>query len=293
VQLNRRGFLIAAGLALAGCSATSSDRGLASASPRPAPTTTPPPPPSPSPSPTPTRGKPEEILARSTVPVLCYHQVREHQASDGDYARAITTPPAAFAAQLRALQEAGYTGVSGDAVVDYLEFGAPALPEKPVLLTFDDGHITHYTAVLPALRELGWVGTFFPMTVVLNKKDWVTHDHLREMAAAGMTIGTHSWDHQRFDKLPADQWGVQAAEPRAELSAILGQEVTLLAYPYGAWNQEALPHVAEAGYRAAFQLSDHPQDPVNPLLTIRRIMPHSSWDGTTLLTRLEAAFPQA
>ncbi len=292
MQLNRRGFLIAAGLAaLAGCSASSSDRGLASASPRP--TTVPSPPPSPTPSPTPTRGTPEEILARSSVPVLCYHQVREHTASDGDYARAFTTPPGAFAAQLRALKDAGYVGVSGDAVVDFLEFGAPALPEQPVLLTFDDGHISHYTAVLPALRELGWVGTFFPMTVVLNKRDWVTHDNLREMAAAGMTIGTHSWDHQRFDKLPADQWGTQAAQPREELSAILGHEVTLLAYPYGAWNQEALPHVIEAGYRAAFQLSDHPQDPANPLLTIRRIMPSPAWDGPTLLARLESEFPRA
>lgn len=292
MELSRRGFLSAAGVALlAGCTATSSTRGVADAALRPDPTTSPPP--APSPSPIPTRGTPEEILARSAVPVLCFHQIREHTAEDGEYARAITTPPPAFAAQLRALRDAGYTAVSGPALVDYLEFGAPALPERPVLLTFDDGAISHHTTAFPMLRDMGWVGTFFPMTVVLNKRDWVTHDNLREMDAAGMTIGTHSWDHQRFDKLPADQWATQAAGPREELAAILGHEVDLLAYPYGAWNQEALPHVVEAGYRAAFQLSDHPQDPVNPLLTVRRMMPHSSWDGATLLARMEAAFPQA
>lgn len=290
--LSRRGFLSAAVLAaLAGCAAEPAVRGRGVAGPRADPTTTPPP--TPTPSPSPVRGSPGEILARSGVPVLCYHQLREHTPQDGDYARAITTPPAVFATQLRALQGAGYTAVSGTALVDFLEFGTPALPERPVLLTFDDGHITHYTVALPVLRELGWVGTFFPMTVVLNKADWVSHDQLREMDAASMTIGTHSWDHQRFDKLPADQWATQALEPRQELGRILGHEVDLLAYPYGAWNQEALPRVLEAGYRAAFQLSDHPQDPALPLLTIRRIMPHSAWDGATLVARVQAEFPGA
>lgn len=287
MELSRRAFLAAVGLAaLAGCSAPD-NRGLGRGTPSPDPTTALPPPPSP--SPTPTRGTPAEILARSTVPVLCFHQLREHTAEDGAYARAITTPPAAFAAQLGALRDAGYQAISGNALVDFLEFGAPALPERPVLLTFDDGSATHHSVALPVLRDLGWVGTFFPMTVVLDKQGWLSRDNLREMDAAGMTIGAHTWDHQRLDRLPADQWGTQAAEPRAELAAVLGHAVDLLAYPYGVWNQEALVHVAEAGYRAAFQLAD-PQDAAAPLLTIRRIMPAPTWDGPTLLARLESDF---
>lgn len=286
-MLTRRALLTAAGLGLlAGCAAT--DRGLSALPSRTVGTSPSLTPPEPTP-PEPTRGTPGEILARSTVPVLCFHQLREHTGADSAYARSITTPPATFAAQLRAMKDAGYEAVSGTALVDFLEFGAPALPPRPVLLTFDDGAISHYSVALPVLRDLGWVGTFFPMTVVLNKRDWLSHDHLREMDAAGMTIGAHTWDHQRLDRLPADQWGTQAVEPRADLATILGHDVDLLAYPYGVWNQEALIRVAEAGYRAAFQLSD-PQDPASPLLTIRRIMPPPTWDGATLLARLESEF---
>jgi len=267
MELNRRAFLAAAAVAVvAGCT-----------------------PAGPEPSPTPTRGTPEEILARSAVPVLCFHQLREHAAEDSAYARSMITPPAAFSAQLQALRDAGYQTVSGAALAEHLEFGEPALPAKPVLLTFDDGSLGHYTVGLPVLREFGFVGTFFPMTVVLNKRNWLSHDNLREMDTAGMTIGAHTWDHQRLDRLPPDQWATQIDQPRAELGEILGHAVDLLAYPYGMWNQDVLPHVVQAGYRAAFQLSDA-QDVAQPLLTIRRVMPPPTWDGATLLGHLESDF---
>jgi hypothetical protein len=49
-----------------------------------------------------------------------------------------------------------------------------------------------------------------------------------------------------------------------------------------------LPHVQDAGYRAAFQLADQPPDPQQPLLTIRRVLTSSGWDTDTLLARLRA-----
>ena len=58
-------------------------------------------------------------------------------------------------------------------------------------------------------------------------------------------------------------------------------------YPYGVWNQAALPHVQAAGDGAAFQLTSQPPDPQRPLLlTIRRVLVPSSWDNRTLLARL-------
>jgi peptidoglycan/xylan/chitin deacetylase (PgdA/CDA1 family) len=228
------------------------------------------------------------VLARSTVPVLCFHHLRDHQPGDSETARSIITPPSVFTAQLQALRDGGLTPVTGSALVDHLEFGT-ALPAKPVLLTFDDGWGSHHSVALPELTRFGFPGTFFPQTMVLGADGWLSEDHLRDLDRAGMTIGTHSYDHPRVDQLSGDQWRVQVDEPRAQLSAILGHPVDLMAYPYGVWSQEALDRVAAAGYRAAFQLGDA-QDPARPLLTIRRIMPPPSWDGPTLLARLDAAF---
>ncbi len=242
----------------------------------------------PSTSAPPTSGTPQEVLARSTVPVLCFHQLREFRPDDSAYARTMITPPSVFTAQLQALRDGGYTPITASALIDHLQFGT-ALPERPVLLTFDDGSVTHHSVALPALTDFGFPATFFPMTVVLDKPDWLSGDQLRDLDRAGMTIDAHTWDHQRTDRLIDDQWAIQLDQPRAQLTEILGHPVDLMAYPFGVWSQEALAHVATAGYRAAFQLSD-PQDTAQPLLTIRRIMPPPTWDGPTLLSHLNSDF---
>lgn len=289
-RMRRRAFLAGAGAALlAGCSRDRLDTGSATPTGRTVPTSSAAVSPSaPAPPPEPTPGTAVEILARSTIPVLCFHQLRDHRPDDSAYARSITTPPAVFAAQLQALRDGGWTSVTGPALVDHLEFGTP-LPERAMLLTFDDGSATHHSVGLPVLQQFGFVGTFFPMTVVLDKPDWLSAAQLRDLVGAGMTIGSHTWDHQRLDRLPGDQWATQLAEPAATLADIIGAPVDLLAYPYGAWSPEALEHVATAGYRAAFQLADD-QDPAAPLLTVRRIMPPPTWDGATLLAHLDDDF---
>ncbi|TYP88918.1 polysaccharide deacetylase family protein [Blastococcus xanthinilyticus] len=289
--MRRRTFLAAAGAGLLGaCSAPGADpaapptsRSSRPPAPDPAPPAAPP-----SSSAPPTPATAQEVLARSTVPVLCFHQLREPRADDSAYARTIITPPPVFRAQLQALRDGGRTAIGVPDLLDHLQFGAP-LPDRPVLLTFDDGSATHHSVALPVLREFGWPGAFFPMTVVLGKTDWLSADQLRELDAAGMTIGAHSWDHQRVDQLTGDAWAVQLDQPRAELAGILGHPVDVMAYPHGMWSPEALPRVEAAGYRAAFQLAD-PQDPAYPLLTIRRIMPPPTWDGPALLAALESAF---
>ncbi len=292
--VERRSFLAAgvAGLAaLAGCSTDPTGQPAVrptSRSPSPSAAPPAPEPAEPTPSPEPTPGTPEEVLARSTVPVLCFHQLRDHRPDDTSYARGITTPPAVLVAQLQALRDGGYTTVPAPALVDHLQFGT-ALPERSVLLTFDDGSVTHHSVALPALQQLGFVGTFFPMTVVLDKPDWLSRDQVRDLHRAGMTIGCHTHDHPRLDQLPADQWEAQLTAPATELAEIVGSPVDLLAYPFGVWSPEALDRVAAAGFRAAFQLSD-PPDPGRPLLTVRRVMPPPTWDGPTLLAHLDSDF---
>ncbi len=222
------------------------------------------------------------------MPALCFHQLREFRPGDSTVARRIITPPAVFPAQLQALRDGGYIAVEGHQVVDHVERGA-RLPERPVLLTFDDGSRTHHSVALPVLEDFGFPAVFFPMTIVLDKPNWLTRAHLRDLDRAGHTIGAHSYSHQRMDRLSGEQWQVEVAGPRRVLREAIGKPVDLLAYPFGAWNTEVLPHAHRAGYRAAFQL-DQPQDQRQPMLTLRRIMPAPTWGARTLLTQLDKQF---
>jgi peptidoglycan/xylan/chitin deacetylase (PgdA/CDA1 family) len=187
-----------------------------------------------------------------------------------------------------ALADAGYLTITPEQLLAYLQYGTP-LPPRPVLLSFDDASEGQYTHALPVLLRHGFTAVFFVMTVVLDRSGWLSRDQLRDLSRHGMTIGAHTWDHHPVTHYSEADWRIQLVEPARELGRILDRPVRLFAYPYGLWNHAALPHIAAAGYEAAFQLSE-PQDASQPLFTIRRVMALSNWDGPALLRRIATDF---
>jgi peptidoglycan/xylan/chitin deacetylase (PgdA/CDA1 family) len=216
------------------------------------------------------RTDPEAVLSRASLPVLAYHQIRVPTAADSAQDRAYIVAPRVFAAQMRALAGAGYTPVTGDALVDHVARGAP-LPRRPVLLTFDDGSEGQVTSALPVLRRHRFRATFFVMTVVLGKAGWLTRGQVRMLDRDGMTIGAHTWDHHAVTEYGEGDWTRQLDDPARELARIVGHPIRLFAYPFGLWSSAAFPHLREAGFSAAFQLAER-LDPRHPLWTLRRII---------------------
>ena len=182
------------------------------------------------------------VAARAGVPVLCYHQIRKPTAADSAQDRTYIVSPKVFAAQMDALDRAGYTTISGEALVDHVARGAK-LPRKPILLTFDDASAGQYTHALPVLREHDFVATFFVMTVVLGKPGWLTRGQVRELDRAGMTIGAHTYDHKAVPEYGGEDWATQLERPGRELRRLLGHPVRLFAYPFGAYSADAVPHL--------------------------------------------------
>jgi hypothetical protein len=149
VDVDRRTLLTGALVGVAAL-ATGCSRGQPQAAPTPSrtsPSSALPPTPTPA-APTPSTA--EQVLGRATVPVLCYHQLRDWRPADGEYARRLLIcPPAAFRAQLDALAEDGWTTISPDQYLAHLTGGQP-LPTKPVILSFDDAQGTQATEALPS-----------------------------------------------------------------------------------------------------------------------------------------------
>jgi peptidoglycan/xylan/chitin deacetylase (PgdA/CDA1 family) len=248
------------------------------------------PPPHPSATPTATarpRTDAAAVAARAHIPVLCYHQIREPTASDSAAARTYIVRPSVLAAQMRALDRAGYTPITGDQFIAHVARGAP-LPRRPVLLTFDDASSGQYASALPVLRRHRFVATFFVMTVVLGKPGWLTRGQVRALDRAGMTIAAHTWDHKEVPQYADTDWRVELTEPRHQLERMVGHPVRLFAYPDGVWSSDAFPRLRAAGYEAAFQLADR-LDRHAPLFTLRRIIvPEIS--GSQLLREIRADF---
>ena len=229
---------------------------------------------------------PAAMAARATVPVLCWHQLRDWRADDSDYSRRLLIcPPMNFRAQLNALAEDGWTTITPDQYLEHVTTGA-ALPAKPVLLSFDDSQGSQMTEGLPQLRERSMTATFFCMTVVLDKPDWMSRDDVRQLADAGMTVAAHTYDHHRADRYTDQDWKLQLDGPRELLEQVIHRPVEHFAYPYGAWAPTAFEHLQAAGYKTAFQLSDDAMDPEAPLLTLRRILVDSNWTGEDALQQV-------
>jgi peptidoglycan/xylan/chitin deacetylase (PgdA/CDA1 family) len=230
----------------------------------------------------------KDVLSKKEVPILCYHQIRDFRETDSKSARAYIVPETNFRDQLKMLHDSGYHTILPDQLYAYLTTGA-ALPSKPVMLTFDDSRLEHYTIAAAEMKKYGYKGVFFIMTVSLDRPNYMTKDQVKALADAGHVIGSHTWDHHNVKKYVDQDWVTQIEKPSKQLQTITGHPVKYFAYPFGLWNPAAIPHLKQRNMLAAFQLSEK-RDQHDPLYTIRRIIVPGSWSNTTLRTWMRNSF---
>lgn len=222
----------------------------------------------------------ESILAKKQVPVLCYHQLRAWNSSDSKMAKTYIVETENFRNQIKMLADSGYHTILPDQLYDYLTKGTP-LPEKPVMLTFDDTKLDQFTVAAPELEKYGFKGVFFVMTVSLGRPNYMSREQVKALADAGHAIGSHTWDHHNVKKYAGADWVTQIEKPSKELEKITGKPVEYFAYPFGLWNTAAIPELQQRNMKAAFQLAEK-SDEQDPLYTIRRIIASGYWSPKQL-----------
>ncbi len=185
------------------------------------------------------------------APILMYHYIRVNPDPNDRLGFNLSVPPDEFDRQMRYLAENGYQTVSFDQIYDP---GQP-LPKKPVLLTFDDGYADAYTAAFPILQRYGFKATFYIVTSFINKPRYLTTDQIQQMAAAGMSFGSHSISHSILTDLSAARVESEVRQSRVELERLLGRPVLDFCYPSGRVNAAVQAAVSRAGYRSATTVS--------------------------------------
>jgi len=228
------------------------------------------------------------VLARSEVPILCYHQLRDFRPSDSKTAKDYIVPVNRFQEQMKLLADSGYHSILPDQLYDYLAYGK-ALPEKPVMITFDDTRLEHFTVAVPEMNKYGFKGVFFIMTVSLNRPGYMTREQVKQLADEGHTVGLHTWNHKNVKTYTEEDWPVQIEKPMAQLKQITGKPVDYFAYPFGLWNKPALEKIKEHGFKSAFQLSAR-RDESQPLFSIRRIIVPGEWSAAQMQRYMKGSF---
>ena len=184
------------------------------------------------------------------VPILVYHSVMPHHPGQTAEQRVLNVDDSVFVAQMRYLVDGGYHVVSFAALVDALE-GRDTLPNRAVVITFDDGWENQYRHAFPILRRFGLTATFFVFTTPIGTDaKLMTWAQLRELQDAGMTIGSHTRTHPVLPDYHAALHN-EVAMSRADIAQHLGRAPDFFAYPFGDWDAESAAWARKAGYRAA------------------------------------------
>ena len=185
--------------------------------------------------------------ATRAVPVLNYHQINDRDENS------LTVHTDEFDEQMKYLSDNGYHTITPEEMMDAWENGTP-LPEKPVILTFDDGYVDNYKNAYPILEKYNLKGTIFLISDFIGTyPNYMTWAQVDEMQQSGLIdFESHTLSHPELDKIPADQVWHQLDSSKKALEWRLGKPINFIAYPCGSYDEELERMTKEAGYRAAF-----------------------------------------
>lgn len=179
------------------------------------------------------------------VPIIMYHYVREVDKSADPLGWNLSIKPAIFEEQLKWLKEQGYIGVHLEDLLD------GKVPQKAVVLSFDDGLEDFYTTALPLLQKYGFTASNAVVTGMVGAHEHMTEEQIRECVAAGIEITSHTIGHIDLSTTNEDEVRRQVTESRDYLEDEFGIDVFAFVYPSGKYNDAVVRILVEEGYKIA------------------------------------------
>lgn len=179
------------------------------------------------------------------IPILLYHNfVTTVPDNDPDNFNYINTPES-FEENVKALLENGYTIISMKDLAN-ADNGKINLPNKPIVITFDDGYYSNYEYIYPILKKYNVKASIFIVTNKIGQEidgiKYLSWDNCLEMQNSGLVeIFSHSTKHVFYDKLPVRELRDDVAKSYKLIEQYLGkQDLKVFAYPYGAYTNETV-----------------------------------------------------
>jgi len=255
------------------------------ATPTPSPTATPTITPTPTATPIPT---PDGVARVLRVPILMYHYLSVPPEGSDAVRYDLSVSPTQFEEQLRYLREAGYTGISLYDLALALQTGAP-LPQKPIIITFDDGYRDTYTGAFPLLRKYGFRATVFLLTGLIDQghPGYLTWEEVVEMDAAGMEIGAHGYSHIDLRDRSVDYLVWQILGAKEAIEAHTHKPVHFFCYPSGQYDGLVIKVLQSAQYWGAVSLIPGAEQCSGQMYELQRIRVRGSDAVQDLAQRIE------
>ena len=217
------------------------------------------------------------------VPVLYYHSVLPD--SEVTTPNEVTISPEKLKQELEIVKNLGYTTITLSELNDYLN-NKIEIPEKSIVITFDDGYTDNYIHAFPILKELGMKATVFMISSQINSGYYMSAEQLKEMSDYGIDIESPTDTHAYLDTLSYDEQLKEMTESKRKLEEVLGKDVTSIAYPFGNYNKDTVKASEAAGYTLGFTTNKGLDKRTSNKLELDRIYVSSTYSLDTFKERL-------
>ena len=232
------------------------------------------------------------VSAETVVPILMYHNINDSYSPDNALVEMST---AEFKEQMLSLIENGFQPIT---LYDYIKWqqGEKELPQKPVIITFDDGYLNNYTHAYPIIKELNIPVTIFVITSRMGMSNGVTYPHFtweqaKEMEESGLVdIESHTNMHSDFHLTDKKNAIAELRMSKFLIKKYLNKDAKFLAYPYGYYTDFVKAEAEKAGYSACVKIQT-----LNPgvnrkgqdLYVLKRITARGGMSGDELIKEIE------
>ncbi len=190
---------------------------------------------------------------RKRVPILMYHRIATVKGDRN------SLPVEKFEEQMQYLEEKGFHSITMEQLESHILHGSP-LPDKPIVLTFDDGYKDNVETALPILKKYHQIGNVFSIANWRGKENkWenfgkeltvtMNDEELLQWQREGNYIGSHTMDHPFLSECEPLRLRDELAQSKEVFDALTEKDVSCICYPYGDFNEEVIEEAKKCGYR--------------------------------------------
>ncbi len=205
------------------------------------------------------------------VPIIMYHHTEPLEIASQLGHAPLTEDSSYFEEHIRYLTANNYHFLSlGDLVYAILTRGT--VPEKSVVITIDDGYIDNYTYAFLMAKKYHAIMNFMIPTGLIGQPDYMTWDHLKEMAQNPYArIYNHTTTHAPLGLIDQSEIVKEVTNANQELKSNLGIDNTIVIYPYGSYSDLAIQTLQQLGMIAALSTDPGQNDCLSNIYKLPRV----------------------
>lgn len=218
------------------------------------------------------------------LPILMYHHIDYLPSGVSKEWQDLTVSPETFEKQMEYLFQQNYQPITFRQFLYFIE-GGGELPEKSLIITFDDGWKNQYTYAFPILKKYNFPATFFIVVNQIGGSLFMDWKQLKDLLNSGMEIGSHTMSHPNLKKLTSSQLIYEIENSKTILEKNLNYRIEVFAYPYGIFDSRIVEAVRKADYKMARTTISGLDQNIEKMYTLNTIQVYDS------LEQLKRIFP--